>query len=151
MSLAELAGRSFARTEPLTVTTERVSEFARAIGSDYDSGAAPATFPIIVSFAAIRALVEDPSAAMSLAGLVHGEQRFSYERPVRPGDELTAELTVESVRSMGEATWLRTRSDIRDQHGEQVLTAWATLIHRDPPPSTPPSPRGLLPPPRSAP
>ena len=137
MSLAELAGRTFERTAPLPVTTESVAEFAAAVGSAYDEGPAPVTYPIVVTFAAIRRLVEDPDAGLSLAGLVHGEQRFSYQRPVQPGDELSAELTVESVRSMGEATWLRTRSDVHDQRGELVLTAWSTLLHRPPEPVLP--------------
>lgn len=140
MSLAELAGRTFERTEPVPVTTESVAEFAAAVGSAYDGGPAPVTYPIVVTFAAIRRLVEDPGAGLSLAGLVHGEQRFSYQRPVQPGDELSAELTVESVRSMGEATWLRTRSDVHDQRGDLVLTAWSTLLHRPPDPVLP-SPR----------
>lgn len=148
MSLADLAGRSFERTGPVRVTEERLTEFAQAVGSSYVAGTpAPPTFPIVVAFAAIRELVEHPDAGLSLAGLVHGEQRFAFERPVTPGDELTAELTVESVRSMGEAAWLRTRSDIRDQSGDLVVTAWATLIHRQPNgpaadgPVTPPTPR----------
>ena len=140
MSLAELAGRTFERTDPVLVTTQSVADFAAAVGAPYDSGAAPVTFPIVVTFAAIRRLVEDPTAGLTLAGLVHGEQRFSYQRPVQPGDELSAELTVESVRSMGEATWLRTRSDVHDQRGDLVLTAWSTLLHRPPDPVLP-SPR----------
>ena len=132
MSLAALAGRTFAPTEPFEVTHERVAEFAASTGGDYDGGPAPATFPIVVAFAAIRALVDDPGAGLTLSRIVHGEQRFSYRRPVQPGDVLTAQLSVESVRSIGGSAFLRTVSEIRDQAGEQVVTAWATLIHRAP-------------------
>ena len=147
MSLDALAGRTFAPTEPHEVTRDRVAEFAESTGGRYDDGAAPATFPIVVAFAAIRALVDDPGAGMSLERIVHGEQRFTYHRPVRPGDVLTAQLTVETVRSIGDADYLRTRTEIRDQDGADVVTAWATLIHRhaaDPGASDP-----VLPPPRS--
>ncbi len=158
MSLAELAGRTFAPTEPFPVTQDRVEQFARAIGSDLApatvagpaederSAPVPPTFPIVVAFAAIRGLVEDPESGLSLAGLVHGEQRFTYERPVRVGDELTAQLSVESVRGMGDAAWLRTRSEITDRHGDLVVTAWATLVHRRPTP--PEGPDGAVPGPR---
>lgn len=146
MSLAEIAGRTFAPTEPHEVTFTHVAEFAAAIGEDYDGGPAPVTFPIVVSFTAIRDLVEDPTAGLTLSRIVHGEQRFDYHRPVRPGDVLTARLTVESVRSMGVSDIIRTVTDIADQQGETVVVAWATLIHR-----APEAPGGpALPPPRTA-
>lgn len=151
MSLAELAGRSFAPTGPHEVTDDRVAEFAAATGASYDGGAAPVTFPIVVAFEAIRALVEEPTAGLTLARIVHGEQRFAYRRPVRPGDVLTARLTVESVRSMGGSDIIRTVTDIADQEGETVVTAWATLIHRAADPadgSVGDGPR--LPPPRTS-
>jgi hypothetical protein len=147
MSLESLAGRTFAPTEPYEVTRDRVAGFAASTGGRYDGGAAPATFPIVVAFAAIRSLVDDPATGMSLERIVHGEQRFSYHRTVRPGDVLTAELTVETVRSIGDADYLRTRTEIMDQDGEQVVTAWATLIHRHAPQAEPPE--VVLPPPRT--
>ena len=151
MSLAELAGRTFAPTEPLEVTDGHVAEFAAATGGSYDGGAAPVTFPIVVAFAAIRALIEDPTAGLSLERIVHGEQRFSYHRPVRPGDALTARLTVESVRTMGGSDIIRTVSEIEDQDGEPVVTAWATLIHRAPEPGDDSAGDGpQLPPPRTS-
>src|SRR6476660_8855534 len=54
---ASLAGRTFPPTEPYVVTHERLAEFARATGSTYDGGAAPATFPIVVAFGAMTALL----------------------------------------------------------------------------------------------
>lgn len=130
MSLDALAGRSFGPTEPYEVTPGRVAEFASSTGGSYAGGAAPPTFPIVVVFAALRALIDDPTSGLTLARIVHGEQRFSYHRPVRPGDVLTARLTVESVRGLGEATYIRTVSEVDDQNGEHVVTAWATIIHR---------------------
>jgi hypothetical protein len=132
MSLAALAGRTLDATQPLEVTHEQVADFAASTGGSYDGGPAPVTFPIVVAFAAIRALIEDPDAGLSLARIVHGEQRFTYRRPVVPGDVLTAQLSVESVRSIGGSDIIRTVSEIRDGTGEQVVTAWATLIHRAP-------------------
>jgi hypothetical protein len=130
MGHGELEGRSYAPTGPYPVTRERVAEFAASTGSAYDGGAAPVTFPVVVASAAVRALVDDPGAGLTLARIVHGRQRFSYHRPLWPGDLLSVRLTVESVRSMGGSDYIRTRSDIRDEHGEMVVTVWATLIHR---------------------
>ena len=125
-----LTGRTFPATAPYVVSEERVAEFAAATGSRYDGGAAPATFPIVVAFKAMTALMDDPEVGIALHRVVHGEQRFSYTRPVVAGDVLTATLTVDSLRQIGGADIIGTRSEIRDADGDHVVTAYATLVHR---------------------
>jgi acyl dehydratase len=125
-----LAGRTFPPTAPYLVTEERVAEFAAATGTPWDGGPAPVTFPIVVAFRAMTDLMEDPSVGISLHRVVHGEQRFTYHRPVMAGDELTAELTVDSLRQMGGADIIGTRSEITDADGAPVVTARAVLVHR---------------------
>ena len=127
---ASLAGRTFPPTEPYVVTHERLAEFARATGSTYDGGAAPATFPIVVAFGAMTGLMEDPSVGISLHRVVHAEQRFAYTRPVMEGDALTATLTVDSLRQISGADIIGTRSEVTDADGRPVCTAFATLMHR---------------------
>jgi hypothetical protein len=127
---ASLAGRTFPPTPPYVVSREKLAEFAHATGSTYAGGPAPATFPIVVAFAAMTALMQDPSVGIALHRVVHGEQRFTYIRPVVPGDELTATLTVETLRQIGGADIIGTRSEITDADGLPVCTAYATLMHR---------------------
>ena len=127
---ASLAGRTFPPTDPYVVTRERLVEFAHATGSTYDGGAAPATFPIVVAFGAMTALMEDPSVGISLHRVVHAEQRFTYTRPIVAGDELTATLTVDTLRQISGADIIGTRSEIVDADGRPVCTAFATLMHR---------------------
>lgn len=127
---ADLVGRTFPSTAPYPVTAERIAEFAAATGSAYDGGAAPATFPIVVAFRAMRELMDDPSVGIALHRVVHGEQRFSYTRPVVAGDVLTATLTVDSLRQIGGADIIGTRSEIVDADGAPVVTAHAVLVHR---------------------
>jgi acyl dehydratase len=127
---ASLAGRTFPPTPPYAVSEERVVEFARATGSDYDGTAAPVTFPIVVAFSAMTSLLEDPSVGIALHRVVHGEQRFTYTRPVVAGDTLTATLTVDTLRQIGGADIIGTRSEIVDADGRPVCTALATLVHR---------------------
>ncbi len=128
---ASLVGRTFPPTAPYSVAEERVAEFAAALGAEYVGGAAPPTFPIVVAFQAMHALMEDPTVGIALHRVVHGEQRFGYSRPVRPGDVLTATLTVDSLRQIGGADIVGTRSEITDAEGEHVVTARAVLVHRD--------------------
>lgn len=125
-----LAGRTFPSTEPYEVSREKIVEFATATGAKDDGRSAPATFPIVVAFAAMSALLADPDAGMSLHRVVHGEQRFRYTRPIVAGDRLNATLTVESLRQIGGADILGTRTEITGADGDHVCTAFATLVHR---------------------
>lgn len=128
---AALVGRTFPATAPYDVTEERVEAFARATGTPYAAGdPAPATFPIVVAFAAMQQLMTAPGVGIELHRVVHGEQRFLYTRPVVAGDELSATLTVDTLRQIGGADIIGTRSEITDAGGLPVCTAYATLVHR---------------------
>jgi len=121
-----LVGREFPPTPALEVTEESVRAFAAAIGAE-PGPTAPPTYPIVLAFDAMNAFLE--SMHIDLFRIVHGEQRFAYERPVRVGDRLTATLTVTSLRQLGEADVLGTSSAILDEAGELVCTGKATLVH----------------------
>jgi acyl dehydratase len=137
-------GRSYPPIEPYEVGREKIREFARAIGDDnpayHDTEAAkafghpdiiaPPTFPVIVSFLAMRSLIGDPELGVDYSRVVHGEQRFVYTRPVRAGDRLTAVLTVENIRVAAGNDLLTTRADISTVEGEPVLTAYSTTVVR---------------------
>ena len=123
-----LVGRSFPPTGAYEVTEERVRAFAEATGGTYDGGAAPATFPIVLAFEAMNAFLEAES--VDLFRIVHGEQKFAYERPVVPGDVLTATLRVATLRQIGGNDIIGTSSEITDGSGAVVCTTGATLVHR---------------------
>ncbi|WP_205473283.1 MaoC family dehydratase N-terminal domain-containing protein [Nocardioides sp. SYSU D00038] len=128
---AGLVGRTFPPTEPYDVTAHAVRAFAEATGTPWTDGdPAPATFPIVVAFAAMQALMDDPTVGIELHHVVHGEQRFVHERPVVAGDRLTAELTVETLRQVGGADIIGTSSALTDADGALVCTARATLVHK---------------------
>lgn len=126
----ELAGRTFAPTEPYAVSSAKIREFADAIGAETDGDQAPLTFPIVVAFAAMQRLMRDPDVGIELRNVVHRDQRFAQVRPVQAGDELTATLTVDSLRQAAGTDLIGTSTEIRDGSGELVCTAFATLAHR---------------------
>jgi acyl dehydratase len=123
-----LVGRSFPPTAAYEVTEDRVRAFASATGGSYAGGPAPATFPIVLAFEAMNAFLEAES--LDLFRIVHGEQRFTYERPVVPGDVLTATLTVASLRQIGGNDIIGTTSEVTDDGGTLVCATSATLVHR---------------------
>ena len=120
-----LVGRTFPPTAPYDVTEDRLAAFAAATGTPYAAGGpAPATYPIVVAFAAMQELMVDESVGIELQHVVHGEQRFAHERSV------VAELTVEGLRQIGGADIIATTSAITDADGALVCTAKATLVHK---------------------
>ena len=121
-----LVGREFPAPAALVVTAERVRAFVAAVGQPGD-GAVPPTFPIVLAFDAMQAFLD--AEQVDLHRIVHGEQRFTYERPLREGDELSATLTVTGLRQIGGADIIATASEIRDGAGDLVCTGKATLVH----------------------
>ena len=121
-----LVGREFPARAPLVVTAGRVSAFAAAVGQP-DDGAVPPTFPIVLAFDAMQAFLD--AEQVDLHRIIHGEQRFLYERPLRVGDELSAVLVVSGLRQIGGADIIATASEIRDASDDLVCTGKATLVH----------------------
>jgi hypothetical protein len=128
----DLAGRTFEPTAPYGVSREKIAEFTEAIRAEPidDGRTAPLTFPIVVAFRAMTALMMEPEIGIDLHNVVHGDQRFEQTRPIRAGDELVATLTVDSVRAAAGMDMVATRTDVTSTSGEHVATAFALLLHR---------------------
>jgi len=139
-----IEGRSYPPTAPYLVGREKLREFARAVQTDvavcldadaaraagYADVVAPPTFPIVMQEFTLRQLLSDPDAGVDFARVVHGDQRFSYSRPIVAGDELTAVMTVTSVRSLAGSDLVTAESEIRDAGGVHVVTATSSLVVR---------------------
>ena len=123
-----LVGRSFPPTAAHEVTVDRLREFAAAVGVTYEGGQAPPTYPIVLAFDAMNAFLEAES--IDLFRIVHGEQKFAYERPVVAGDVLSATLTVASLRQIAGNDIIGTTSEVIDASGALVCSTRATLVHR---------------------
>jgi acyl dehydratase len=124
-------GRSYPPTEPFAVTREKIRAFADAIGAvDHPDDLAPPTFPIVLTLAAGRAVIDDPELGVDYARVVHGDQRFAYTRPVVAGDVLTCVCTVEEIMSRAGNDFVTTRVEVTDGDGAPVVTAWTRLVVR---------------------
>ena len=110
------------------MTADNIGLFVEATGGTYDGGPAPATYPIVLAFDAMNAFLEAES--IELHRVVHGDQRFTYERPIVPGDVLTATLTVASLRQIAGNDIIGTTSLVTDASGSPVCATSATLVHR---------------------
>ncbi len=140
----ELVGRSYPPSEPYEVSREKIREFADAVGDanaayrdrstavalGHPDVVAPPTFAILLSFAAGRVVLEDTELGLDYTRVVHGEQSFTYTRPIRAGDLLVAAPTIRSVRTAGRNEVLTVDCAITTVAGEPVCTASNTLVVR---------------------
>lgn len=137
-----IEGRTYPPSEPYLVGREKVREFARAVfatspvsldpaaarAAGHPDVVAPPTFAIAVT--PLAQLLEDPEAGIDFSRVVHGDQRFTFSRPIVAGDELTATLTVTDVRSAGAHSMVTVQSSVADVSGAHVVTAISTLVVR---------------------
>jgi acyl dehydratase len=137
-------GRTFPPTPPYLVGREKIREFARAIGAQdaayhdpeaaralgYADVVAPPTFPTVVTMAASRQVIDDPALGMDYTRVVHGEQKFSYVRPIQAGDELSCVNTVEEITQRAGHDFITVRTDVTDGSGELVVSAVSKLVQR---------------------
>lgn len=149
---------------PQRVVVERgpLSNFATAVGDDdpnyhdpraaqeagFDAIPAPPTyafamqhwgaFPEIQPDGAggVNPMMHAIGALMEGGGLVlHGEQGFTYHRPIVVGDVLTAEGSITDVYEKhgsggGTMTFVVAETVWRDGSGAPVVTTTTTLLHR---------------------
>ena len=85
---------------------------------------------MVIQEKTLAQLLTMPDANIDFARVVHGSQDFSFSRPIVAGDELTAVLRVESVKSLAGNSLLTAVSEISDATGAHVVTATSTLVVR---------------------
>lgn len=126
------------------VTAERVRQFAAAIGDTnplYHDEAyakttvhqgliAPPTFPVVVA----GANEEGFDLGLDQRRMLHGEQEFIYERPIRVGDVLTCQSLVSDVYEKegknGVMEFIILDTKMTDAQGELVVTSRMNIVYR---------------------
>ena len=142
----EFVGKRYPTTTPYLVGREKVREFATAIGEGHplhhDLAAAraaghpdlvaPITFPFVITMRAMATAMFDPELQLDYARVVHGEQAFSYVRPLYAGDEVVVDAAIESIDSAGRHEFLTLRAEVREARddGELIVVSRSTLVSR---------------------
>jgi acyl dehydratase len=141
---ASFIGRVYPARGTYLVGREKVREFARAVRADspvsldvaaaraagYQDLVAPVTFPIALAMKAAEAVIMDPELGLDYSAVVHGEQGFSFARPLVAGDELEVVVTIENIRSAAGNDMITVRADAATLDGERVVTATMLLVAR---------------------
>lgn len=129
MELTDLVGRGFGPGE-LAVSAEGVADFVEVTGDDPDRwvDAAPP------GYAAAALFVVAPGLLSSLEGssVIHGEQSFTWHRPVAVGSRLQVSGTVSKARPRGPATFVGFDVEAGDEQGPVLEGSSLFLISSEP-------------------
>ena len=130
MALNEaLQGKTYPAV-PFVVEAERVRAFAGAVA--HAGAGVPPTFATVPEIAAgLANVIGDPELGLDLSAVLHGEQEYEWVRPLRVGEAVEAEATIESIRGRGSMRFLTLRTFLRDEAGLTVVVARSTLIVRE--------------------
>ncbi|MFC4588665.1 MaoC family dehydratase N-terminal domain-containing protein [Sphaerisporangium corydalis] len=140
----DFVGRTYPSSTSYEVARVKIREFAAAIGdhnpiyrdpeaakaAGHPDVVAPPTFPIVFSLSGAGEALADPELGLDFAMVVHGEQRFEYERPIYAGDELLCTSTITEIRSVGRNELLTVTSEVTTLQGEPVCKTYNTIIER---------------------
>lgn len=120
----ELIGRE-SESIALKIRPEDVRRFAEAIGVRFDDHV-PATFVGTLIQANI------PGVELPIPGMIHGEQKITYHRPLYVGDSLTYKKCIKDVyeRSgkQGTMTFVVIETSGYDLTGELVFSSSSVVI-----------------------
>lgn len=130
---AEHAGRRYPPTGPYEITAAKIVEFAQALG-DVSPGyagpdaVAPPTFAATVVAGAWQQLFTDPDLELDLSRVMHADQRLTWTRPLRAGDQVTTTLVIDQVRVRAGTEIIGSTAGL-EVDGAVVCTAQATFWH----------------------
>jgi acyl dehydratase len=137
-------GRVYPPQSSYEVSRAKIREFADAIGdanpiyrdqeaaraAGHPDVIAPPTFITIINLASINTIVSDPELGLDYSRMVHGDQQFSFSRPVRAGDTLLLTTHIDKIMARAGNDFISLRAEITGSDGEHVATTRAQLVVR---------------------
>jgi acyl dehydratase len=141
---AAMVGYHYTVDDYYEVGREKIREFSRAVQNyhpvhwnedearkaGHPGLIAPLTFVGLLGLIAQRRLFEDVVQGYDLSQILQSEQRLVFHRPIRVGDQLVCDVSLDSYRRMGGVDLMVTKNIIRNSDGELVQTTWTSLAGR---------------------
>lgn len=145
MSLADqIVGMRYRYPDHYVVEREKIREYATAVKNDdpaffeekaagelgYDGLVAPLTFISVFGYKAVSAFFAAAGVEVNDVQIVQVDQRLEFLRPIKVGDRLYCEVSVESVRRAHGTDIIMTRQTATNEAGEVVQETFTTLAGR---------------------
>ncbi len=111
------------------LVADRIAAFAAAVG--HPDGGVPPTFATVPELATgLTNVLADPDLGLELSRVLHGDQEYEWTRPLVTGETVTAESTIEEIRSRAGIEFLTIRTELRDEQGSVAVAARSRMIVR---------------------
>ena len=138
----DAVGKTFAPTV-YAVGREKIKEYALATGETnplhldheaarkegFDDVVAPPMFCVVYSAPAVAPAIFDPEVGLNFALMVHGGQEFTWGPLVVAGDEISTEVSVQSIEQRGDKGFYVFESRSRNQRDETVCVGtWTNIV-----------------------
>lgn len=122
----DLLGKAYGPIR-MTVDAVRIGAYAAATGDpragNGGAGAtAPPVFGIVPVWPGIQQVLADDGLGLDVGRVVHGEQRMTFHRLIRPGDELTTTGRIASMEDRGANEVFVLAFETRDA-GDEIVTS----------------------------
>lgn len=145
MSLADrLAGAHYRYPDHYDVEREKIREYARAVKAvdpasldlraaaalGYEGLVAPLTYISVFGHKAISGFFDHCGVTTDDAQIVQVDQRLEFLQPIKEGDRLYCDVSVESVRRAHGTDIIMTKQVVTNHAGDIVQTTYTTLAGR---------------------
>ena len=145
MSLGKHAvGLNYRYPDHYVVEREKIREYAVAVKNDdgcffeekaaaelgYDGLVAPLTFISVFGYKAVAAFFEQANIATEDAQIVQVDQTLKFLAPIKVGDCLHCDVSIESIRSAHGTDIIMTKQTITNDAGDVVQETYTTLAGR---------------------
>ena len=127
--MAAVAGRLYPAVR-FEIESERVADFALAIGADPADGVPPTFAATYALEATAPQLFGDENAAIDFGRLLHAEQEFEWHRHPRVGETLSSRGRVASDTSRRGMRFVSFETDTTDEQGSPVCRSRALFVIR---------------------
>ena len=127
--MAAVAGRLYPAVR-FEIESERVADFALAIGADPADGVPPTFAATYALEATAPQLFGDEDAAIDFGRLLHAEQEFEWHRHPRVGETLSSRGRVASDTSRRGMRFVSFETDTTDEQGSPVCRSRALFVIR---------------------
>jgi acyl dehydratase len=140
----KIVGMHYRYPDHYVVEREKVREYAVAVKNDYapffeeeaaadlgyDTLPAPLTFISVFGYKAVSAFFEHANIAVGDAQIVQVDQTLKFLAPIKVGDRLYCDVSIESVRRAHGTDIIMTKQTITNDVGNVVQETYTTLAGR---------------------
>ena len=120
-------GRTYKGAE-VTITQNQIDAFCAVLG-ERDTSVAPPTFSIRISLDQSQSVLTSSEVGVNWDRIVHGDQKFQINQPLKAGDVVRCDCTLEGYKQVAGNEFVTARSDLYVAD-KLAVTNWSTLVVR---------------------